>query len=82
MAIDISKFLPVEDFKAEVDYLIREIKTSPLRPGFKEIRYPGERAFQCERRRKREGIPIDEISWQKMSKLCYELGVDITGIMR
>jgi LDH2 family malate/lactate/ureidoglycolate dehydrogenase len=81
IAIDISKFLPVKEFKAEVDHLIKEVKTSPLRPGFEEIRYPGERAFKCERRRKREGIPIDEISWKKLSDLCHEIGVDITAIM-
>jgi len=82
MAIDISKFLPVEEFKAEVDYLIGEIKSSPTRPGFKEVLYPGEKEFRFERIRIKEGIPLDEVSWRKLLKLGEKIGVDVEKIMK
>jgi LDH2 family malate/lactate/ureidoglycolate dehydrogenase len=82
MAIDIKKFTPVEEFKANVDYLIGEIKSSPLRPGFDEILYPGEREFAFERVRRKEGIPIDEISWKRLQELCAKIGVDVKKVMK
>lgn len=44
MAIDPSVFVPLDQFKSQVDALIQEIKKSGRRSGVDELFYPGERS--------------------------------------
>ncbi|MEM1130158.1 MAG: Ldh family oxidoreductase [Pseudomonadota bacterium] len=57
---DLKCFLDPAVFKAEIDRIRREMKSSPLRPGFDEIRLPGERALRLRDERQRDGIPLRE----------------------
>ncbi|MGA3406442.1 MAG: Ldh family oxidoreductase [Candidatus Bathyarchaeia archaeon] len=82
LAIRISAFAPIKDFEEEVARLIDEIKSSPLRPGFDEILLPGERGHRITEERKKEGIPIDETSWQEIVRTCGELGIDANKVMK
>jgi LDH2 family malate/lactate/ureidoglycolate dehydrogenase len=68
IAIDIN-WSGVEDFKKRVDSVIRAIKDSPPAEGVKEIFIPGEIEFREERRRLKEGIPIDVETWESLEKL-------------
>lgn len=80
-ALNISAFVPVKEFKAEVDRLVTEIKSSPTRPGFKEVLLPGERAYRTMMRRKNDGIPVDDKSWRAILEICAQRGVDVKQIM-
>jgi LDH2 family malate/lactate/ureidoglycolate dehydrogenase len=81
-AINISAFVPVNEFKEEVDRLIAEVKASPVMPGFDEVLLPGEREHRTMEKRKREGIPVDEKSWQDIVEVCTKLGIDVDTYMR
>ncbi len=80
-AINIEAFTTVIEFKQEVDRLIREVKTSPVRPGFDEVLLPGEREHRIMIRRQREGIPIDDVSWQDIVSHCQDLKIAVKKIM-
>lgn len=80
-AINIDAFTTVAEFKKEVDRLIREVKESPVRPGFDEVLLPGEREHRMMVYRRREGIPVDEISWQEILKVCQNQKIDVNKIM-
>jgi uncharacterized oxidoreductase len=80
-AIDVEAFVPVKDFKAEVDKLIEEIKSSPPRAGFQEVLLPGEREHKTMIERRKGGIPIDEESWKNVVDTCLKLGIDAAKIM-
>jgi uncharacterized oxidoreductase len=80
-ALNVKAFVPVKDFKAEVDRLIKEIKSSPPRAGFQEVLLPGEREHKTMIERRKEGIPIDEKSWKDIVDTCLKLGIDATKIM-
>jgi ureidoglycolate dehydrogenase (NAD+) len=80
-AISVEAFVPVRDFKAEVDRLIEEIKSSPPRAGFQEVLLPGEREHETMNKRRKEGIPIDERSWKDIVDTCLKLGIDATKTM-
>ena len=69
-AVDIGAFVPVGEFKREVDRLVKEVKSSPVRPGFKEVLLPGELEYRAMARRKREGIPVDDKSWAAILQRC------------
>jgi LDH2 family malate/lactate/ureidoglycolate dehydrogenase len=58
VALDVARFLPLDEYKAEVDRHIRELKESKRLPGVDEIRMPGERRRQCREDRLRHGVPL------------------------
>jgi len=80
-AINIGAFVPVKGFKDEVDRLFAEIKSSPVRPGLGEVLLPGEREHRTAERRRKEGIPVDEKSWQDILETCRKLGVDAQKVI-
>jgi LDH2 family malate/lactate/ureidoglycolate dehydrogenase len=81
-AQNIAAFVPVKEFKDEVDRLVAEVKSSPVRPGFDEVLLPGEREHRTMEKRRKEGIPVDEKSWQSIFETCRNLGIDVKRIMR
>ncbi len=64
--IKISDFVHPEDFKSQVDSLIKYVKDSELAPGFSEILVPGEFEYRELNKRKASGITIEEETWKKL----------------
>lgn len=77
IAIDVSAFSPVKDFKKEVDSYVAQVKSGPVRPGFDDVLMPGEREFAIMKDRKKNGIPVTETSWKSIVAKCKELGIDV-----
>ena len=75
VAIDIAAFIDVATFKAKVDEVWETMKSSPLLPGFDEIRLPGERAARTVAERKAKGIPLHPELDRQLRTLADELGV-------
>ena len=76
-AINIESFMPIEQFKEEVDELIRTIKRSKPRPGFNEILIPGELEFKTEKKKLKEGIYVPERTWKEIIEISKELNLDL-----
>jgi len=55
---DVAAFTDLAVFKAQVDHIAGEIRASRRRPGFDEIRLPGDRALATREKRLAGGIPI------------------------
>ena len=77
LAIDISRFMPVDDFKARVDDLINLMKTSELAPGFDEILVPGEPEHDKWEKYSAQGIPMISTVIDDVKALAAKLGVDV-----
>lgn len=75
--INIEKLMPVEEFKRRVSNLLRTIKASKTRPGFKEIIIPGEPEYLTEKIRLKEGIYVPEKTWEEIRKVAERLGVNL-----
>lgn len=73
IAINIESFIPISNFKKRVDQLIRKIKASPTSPGVSEIRLPGETESIEEEKRLKDGIYVDDKTWQDVMMLTKEL---------
>jgi LDH2 family malate/lactate/ureidoglycolate dehydrogenase len=58
MAINISAFRPVIDFKKQMDHVIRMLKDAPKAPGHDRIYIAGEKEFDTEKYNMEHGIPI------------------------
>ena len=79
VALDVARFLPLDDYKAEVDRHIGELKESKRLPGVDEIRMPGERRRQCREERLRDGVPLAPPLVAQLDKMAGELGVKPLG---
>jgi len=79
-AINIESFMPLNQFKKEMDELIRAIKRSKPMPGFQEIVIPGEPEFKTEQKRIKEGIYVPEKTWTEIAEIAKALNVDVEDI--
>ena len=77
IVVDISRFLPLEEFTADVRHLIAHLKSCPRAPGVDEIVYPGERAARTRRYRRRHGIAIDPETWRRLGTIAQERGIQV-----
>jgi uncharacterized oxidoreductase len=75
MAIDVGKVTELEMFKKRVDNLLRTVKNSPTAPGYNEILIPGEPERLKKEKRLRDGIFIEDNTWDKLTGLAKELNV-------
>ena len=76
MALNIESFTPVKQFKDDVDQMIRDLKSTPPAPGFSKVFVPGELEFLSSDERSRNGIPVDEKTWEDITSLALHLNVD------
>jgi hydroxycarboxylate dehydrogenase B len=77
VVVDIGRFVSPQNFRAEVDDLLRYIKTSPpIQPGG-EILYPGEPEARTETERRRKGIFIEDETWGQIVQAAKELKVPV-----
>jgi LDH2 family malate/lactate/ureidoglycolate dehydrogenase len=75
LAIDPSKFMPIEEFLARMDHLVDEVHASPPMSGVDEVLLPGERRKRIAAERRRTGIPIPADHIAELAPLAAELGV-------
>jgi len=79
--INIDKFIPVEEFKEKVTELLKVIKSSKPRPGFREVIIPGEPEYLTEKIRLREGIQVPERTWREIKNIAKRLGLDEKSLL-
>jgi len=68
-AIDIEAFMDLKNFRERLDWIVQELKSSPLAEGSHGVFMPGEMELKVEKKRRKEGIPISEEIWQDLKKL-------------
>jgi len=73
--IDIQAFTGTDNFKTEVDTFIRFLKNSRLMTGFEEINMPGEIEYKRRQRLEKEGVLIDDTTWQQIFETAESVSV-------
>jgi LDH2 family malate/lactate/ureidoglycolate dehydrogenase len=71
---NVSAFRDLATFKREVAEFARYLTDTPLAEGAERVYYPGEIEHLHEQERRRDGIPIEEATWEVLRKLAAELG--------
>jgi L-2-hydroxycarboxylate dehydrogenase (NAD+) len=79
VALDVSRFLPAATFKAEVDRHMRDLRSSPVLPGFESIRLPGEQRRARRADRTAHGVPVYPEMIEQLDKLAVELKITPLG---
>jgi LDH2 family malate/lactate/ureidoglycolate dehydrogenase len=77
MCLDPARFLPLEDFHAQVATLFAFVRSAPLAAGAKEILIPGEPEARTEEERRAHGVPLDEETWRQIAGCAAEVDVTI-----
>ncbi len=75
LAIDVARFLPLEEFQSRMEHLIATVKSARPARGFDEVMVAGDPEWRAEERRRSNGIPIEPSVWQSLNSLARELGV-------
>src|SRR5579872_2618702 len=75
LAIDVARFMPLEDFERRMQELVAMVKSSKTARGYDEILVAGDPEWRAEERRRSEGIPLSEGVWKSLSEAARELGV-------
>jgi LDH2 family malate/lactate/ureidoglycolate dehydrogenase len=80
LAIDVARFLPLEEFTERMMFLRQTVMNSPPAVGFDEVLIAGEPEWRAEELRRREGIPVARGIWDELSQLAGRLGVAVPGL--
>ncbi|HXA51612.1 MAG TPA: Ldh family oxidoreductase [Candidatus Acidoferrum sp.] len=75
IAIDIARFMPVEEFTARVERLVAMMKSTPTAPGYDEVLVAGEPEWRIEAERRAQGVPIADGNWELLVKAAVKAGV-------
>jgi LDH2 family malate/lactate/ureidoglycolate dehydrogenase len=75
LALDVTPFLPPDQFRGHVDQLTAYVKSARPVPGMDRVFIPGEPDREEEARRTREGIPFSDEAWNRVEAVLQELGV-------
>lgn len=75
LAFDPAAFRPLAEFKADVAAFARYLAATPPAEGFTEVLYPGEVEYRTAQRRRREGIPVEDETWGRLTALARAAGL-------
>lgn len=69
LVINIASFRGFTGFSVQIERFIEYLKSSKPAAGVENIRVPGERGWDEQRKRELEGIPIDDETWKQIQEL-------------
>jgi LDH2 family malate/lactate/ureidoglycolate dehydrogenase len=71
---NVAAFRDLGTFKREVAEFARYLVETPPAQGFERVYYPGEIEHLREQECRRDGIPVEEATWEVLRKLATEFG--------
>jgi len=78
MAIDISKFEPVDEVRSRVDSILAEVRGGRRAGGVDRLYTPGETSEALECEYARDGIPLNDETIQNILRSAKDVGADAT----
>jgi LDH2 family malate/lactate/ureidoglycolate dehydrogenase len=75
LAIDVARYMPLEEFTARMESLVALVKSAPPAPGYDEVLVAGDPEWRTQAERLRNGIPISEGNWETLVKTAARVKV-------
>ena len=72
---NVAAFRDLDVFKKEVTEFAEYLTSTPPRPGFERVFYPGEPEHLKTQQKRKDGIFIEDTTWEKLTKLAVEFGL-------
>ncbi len=79
-AINIDFFSDVEEFKTNIDTMIKTIRSSPPADGVKEILLPGDPEARETKKRLTNGIPVEDKTWARVVEVARKYRVEVPAV--
>ena len=76
-AIDVARFMPLDQFAARMRSLVEMAKSSSPAAGYGEILVAGDPEWRAEEQRRRDGIPLSDGVWQNLVQAAESLKVPL-----
>jgi LDH2 family malate/lactate/ureidoglycolate dehydrogenase len=80
MAIDIERFMALDEFRKRMEWMVGVLKVSPTSNGEEEIIMPGQIEAKIARNRRRDGIPISDEVWDELQALGHRYGEPLAAV--
>lgn len=77
LAVDVSAFLPLGEFRSAVDETVDAIKSLPPADETREVLVPGERGRRAAAERAAAGIPLGPKVWRELTEIAIPLGAAV-----
>jgi LDH2 family malate/lactate/ureidoglycolate dehydrogenase len=75
LALDVTRFMPLDEFADRVRRLVEMMKSSAPATGYDEVLVAGEPEWRNAEKRRRSGIPLSEGVWKTLTDTAESLGV-------
>jgi len=75
LAIDVGRFMPVEEFTRRVEWLVKTVRSSAPAKGYNNVLVAGDPEWRAEEERRRNGIPLGDGTWGTLAKIAAKWGV-------
>ena len=76
MALDQTAFAGGESYMDEMQRFVTYLKSARARPGFEQVRLPGQRGFAALEDCRAHGVPLDETKLQMLRSIAKDNGLD------
>ena len=74
-ALDPALFMPIDEFKARMETLIKDIKNSTLMEGIERVYVPGQIEYEKRERALKEGIPLPTFTLAALEQFREQAGI-------
>ena len=75
LALDVSRFVPLDEFRSRVDALIADVHASEPAAGAERVLVPGEPEHRRREERLREGVPLDAALVAELDALAADVSL-------
>jgi len=75
LAIDVARFMPLQDFERRMRELVELVKSSKTARGYDDVLVAGEPEWRVEARRRKEGIPLSDGVWNSLLEAARQSGI-------
>jgi LDH2 family malate/lactate/ureidoglycolate dehydrogenase len=82
LAIDVSRFQPVDEFAERMAKLVAMAKSSRPAEGHHEVLVAGEPEWRTEQERLRTGVPVSEPLWRQLEEIATRYCVTLPPVIR
>jgi LDH2 family malate/lactate/ureidoglycolate dehydrogenase len=80
LAIDIERFMPVAEFTARMEHLVKLVKSAAPAAGYDEVLVAGDPEWRAEAERTRNGVPLGGGTWEELIATAKKRGVPAPAV--
>ncbi len=81
LAIDVARFMPLDEFHTRLDRLVTCVKSTPPARGYGEVLVAGDPEWRMEEIRRRDGVPVTVAVWDRLVDAATRMNIAIPNLL-